>query len=472
MGQREERRALLRGGRRYIVAYGCARAWSTLTFTGTQSAAATTAATAPWSFNPHLTFDAGYIAISILLLLCFRRFIPLNEHRVVRAGAIAGMLLASAACVAAPWFPEATFSLIVVGSLAAGVGYGLFLLLAAEVLCTFSLLRIFLFLSGAMLLGAVITFFCQGLTAPQSQVMLVGLPVLAMLYLHTAYERVPEVDRPKRGVPKFSYPWKLFALYGLYAFAYGMRANQLVAGAGRHSSVSTAILMAVLFLTAYFASRRFNIGLLYRSPLVLMVCGFLLIPAESIFSPAASSYLISIGYSLMSFLIMFLLYDISKRTGVAIVAFIAFKNAEQLFQVIGGEATGVLALVGLPAVTQDVVVTVVVSVVILGATVLLFSEKELASKWGVGLLEEGGLVQRTAEEERVGERVEELSRAYRLSPREQEVLTLLAEGKTGRVICQELFIAEGTFKAHTRHIYEKMGINSRKELFELLGVQG
>ena len=110
--------------------------------------------------------------------------------------------------------------------------------------------------------------------------------------------------------------------------------------------------------------------------------------------------------------------------------------------------------------------------VILGATVLLFSERELASKWGVGLLEEGGLVQRTAEEEHARVRVEEVARTYRLSPREEEVLTLLAEGKTGRVICQELFIAEGTFKAHTRHIYEKMGINSRKELFDLLGVQG
>jgi len=112
-----------------------------------------------------------------------------------------------------------------------------------------------------------------------------------------------------------------------------------------------------------------------------------------------------------------------------------------------------------------------VSVLILAATVLLFSEKELASKWGVSILEEGGLVQRTAEEERAAERVEEFSRTYRLSPREQEVLTLLAEGKTGRVIQQELFIAEGTFKAHTRHIYEKMGINSRKELFELLGLR-
>ena len=51
--------------------------------------------------------------------------------------------------------------------------------------------------------------------------------------------------------------------------------------------------------------------------------------------------------------------------------------------------------------------TVIVSVLILAATVLLFSEKELASKWGVSILEEGGLVQRTAEEERAAERVED-----------------------------------------------------------------
>ena len=357
---------------------------------------------------------------------------------------------------------------MVAGSLAAGVGYGLFLLLAAEVLATFSLLRIFLFLSGAMLLGSVITFFCEGLVGLQAQAMLVLLPLLATLCLQGAYEHVPAADRPKRGVPKFSYPWKL---YGLYAFAYGMRANQLVAGAGRHSSASTFILMAVLFATAYFASKRFNIGLLYRSPVVLMVCGFLLVPAESLFGTAASSYLIAISYSLMSFLVMFLLFDIAKRLGVAIVAFMAIKNAEQLLQLAGGGATDALGMLGLPASTEALAVTVIVSVLILAATVLLFSEKELASKWGVSILEEGGLVQRTAEEERAAERVEELSRTYRLSPREQEVLALLAEGKTGRVIQQELFIAEGTFKAHTRHIYEKMGINSRKELFELLGLR-
>ena len=77
----------------------------------------------------------------------------------------------------------ASLGLMVAGSLAAGVGYGLFLLLAAEVLATFSLLRIFLFLSGAMLLGSVITFFCEGLVGLQAQAMLVLLPVLAARYL-------------------------------------------------------------------------------------------------------------------------------------------------------------------------------------------------------------------------------------------------------------------------------------------------
>ena len=462
----------MEGGRRYIAAYGCARAWATLAFTGAGSTVWNGALGSDvfGGLDTHFAFDLAYVLVSIFLVLTFRRFVPLNENRAVRAVAAGAMTAASLCCVTALWLPDASAPLMAVGALAGGLGYGLFLLLAAEVLATYSLLRIFLFLSGALLLGTVVTFFCQSMTGLAANAALVGLPVLAALYLQNAYNHVPAAERPKRGVPKFSYPWKLFALYGLYAFAYGMRANQLVAGAGRHSSLSTFILMAVLFATAYFASKKFNIGLLYRSPLVLMVCGFLLVPAESLLGAAVSSYLIAISYSLMSFLVMFLLYDISKRLGVAIVAFMAIKNAEQLLQMLGGGATDALGLIGLPAATENLVVTIIVSVLILAATVLLFSEKELASKWGVSILDQGGLVERTVEEEHAAERVEEVARTYHLSPREQEVLALLAEGKTGRTIQQELFIAEGTFKAHTRHIYEKVGVNSRKELFDMMGI--
>lgn len=459
----ESRRALLKGARCYVAAYGCARAWATLTFTG------------PWrfpapGFDPHVTFDVSYIAVSLIVALLFRRLIPLNEQRWLRRLVLGCMVGASVGCIAVALAPGAAAPLAAAASLIAGLGYGLFLLLAAEVLCSFSLLRIFLFMTGAMLLGVGLAFLCQGMAGPQLSVALVALPLLAMAYLRRAYEDIPLVERPRCTVPRFSYPWKLFALYALYAFAYGLRANLLVEGAGTHSSISTALVTGVLFLSAYYFAGRFNIGALYRSPVLLMVCGFLLIPMEGLFGAAASSYLIAVSYSLMGLLVMFLLYDISKRMGVAIVAFMACKNAEQFFVQAGSAATDALGMSGLPADTQSLVVAILVCVLILGATLVLFSERELSSKWGVDILATGGLVERSEEEERREERCRELVETYRLSPREEEVLLLLAEGKTGRVIQQELFIAEGTFKAHTRHIYEKMSINTRKELFDLLGL--
>jgi len=50
-----------------------------------------------------------------------------------------------------------------------------------------------------------------------------------------------------------------------------------------------------------------------------------------------------------------------------------------------------------------------------------------------------------------------------LSDREMEVLELLAEGLSNAEIGQRLFIALPTVKSHTRNIYGKLGVHSRKE---------
>jgi DNA-binding CsgD family transcriptional regulator len=50
---------------------------------------------------------------------------------------------------------------------------------------------------------------------------------------------------------------------------------------------------------------------------------------------------------------------------------------------------------------------------------------------------------------------------YRLSPREREVLTLLAEGRTNREIGALLFITEKTASSHVTHILDKLGVPSR-----------
>jgi DNA-binding NarL/FixJ family response regulator len=48
-----------------------------------------------------------------------------------------------------------------------------------------------------------------------------------------------------------------------------------------------------------------------------------------------------------------------------------------------------------------------------------------------------------------------------LSPREREVLTLLATGKTNRAIAAELFLSEKTIARHVSNIFAKLALSSR-----------
>ena len=51
--------------------------------------------------------------------------------------------------------------------------------------------------------------------------------------------------------------------------------------------------------------------------------------------------------------------------------------------------------------------------------------------------------------------------ALPLSPREQQILTLVAEGWTNKQIARELGVAESTVKIHVQHILRKLKIESR-----------
>ena len=57
----------------------------------------------------------------------------------------------------------------------------------------------------------------------------------------------------------------------------------------------------------------------------------------------------------------------------------------------------------------------------------------------------------------------EAEEAWGLTPRQQEVLELLVQGKSNREIAQALDMAENTVKVHVVAIFKVLGVSSRVE---------
>ena len=62
--------------------------------------------------------------------------------------------------------------------------------------------------------------------------------------------------------------------------------------------------------------------------------------------------------------------------------------------------------------------------------------------------------------------------AYGLSPREEEVVTLVARGSSTRQISATLYISEYTVQNHLRNAFEKVGAGSRGELLKRIFFDG
>ena len=74
----------------------------------------------------------------------------------------------------------------------------------------------------------------------------------------------------------------------------------------------------------------------------------------------------------------------------------------------------------------------------------------------------------------VADRLMERVRSPRMSltPRELEVLTLVASGSSNRQIGEELMLSEATVKSHLVHIYDKLGARSRTSAVAAAREQG
>ena len=64
------------------------------------------------------------------------------------------------------------------------------------------------------------------------------------------------------------------------------------------------------------------------------------------------------------------------------------------------------------------------------------------------------------------------SRRSGMTPRELEVLQLIAEGSSNKEMAERLFVSENTVKTHTSRVFDKLGASRRTQAVQLAKSQG
>lgn len=66
------------------------------------------------------------------------------------------------------------------------------------------------------------------------------------------------------------------------------------------------------------------------------------------------------------------------------------------------------------------------------------------------------------------DRCDQIAQQYSLTPKETEIMFLMARGYSGAHLCEKLVLSRSTISTHQQHIYRKMNIHSKRELLDLL----
>lgn len=252
------------------------------------------------------------------------------------------------------------------------------------------------------------------------------------------------------------------ALVALFVanFVWGMSQKCLYVGMSGYPGLPFAL--GAVFLLAFtvfmFAvSSTDEASSLLRPVVPALICGIALmqaLPSEDMF--LGEGIMIYGGYCL-DMLVMLVASDMAFKMQASVVRVFGIT----LFVARVGSLVGTVAGEWYPMMDFSRVTVSMISIILLVvAGMLLFSQSELSRFYRVQPHPVTGAL--------LEERCSVLAEVHGLTPRESEVLDLLARGRSAPFISQELCMALGTAKNHISSIYRKVGVNDRQSLHNVI----
>ncbi|QOS69746.1 helix-turn-helix transcriptional regulator [Eggerthella guodeyinii] len=248
------------------------------------------------------------------------------------------------------------------------------------------------------------------------------------------------------------------AVFGLMSGLFFSDADGFLdtSGVGLAFTGATALAFA---LGSFAFPKRLRFETLAKMVLPLLAAGFILLPVGN---DSLAYGLMKAGETMFDMVLWIVMLDIaaaSTRYSAAAV----FSWGRLIVQ--AGRAVGfVLVSTIAAAFSVDGMFLAAVALVVVYVLILASS---FAFDGSFFRVRKGGL-SRGALKADARARCASMRQRYGLSPREMDVLELIAQGRSGPVIAKQLVIAESTVKTHTHNIYRKVGVATRQELLDVV----
>lgn len=326
-------------------------------------------------------------------------------------------------------------------------------------------------LGAAFAVGAALYVVAHLLPAVAARGFVVAMPILSVACL--AVGRFVPASLPKSSRPVTEHGKHVFARAVIAVLLMGFsescmrsvfQSDDVVFKSQAYQWVllGSALVASVLIAcVARFRPGRDSVGRVNYVIMLVMVFFFLLTPAV---------FEIGYGADVTTMICFFLLYLFVWTALLQIAAFYGLR-ARQAFGVgLGFMYLGCLLgsytgshLSGVIAANYRLQIALSLGCAVLVLVSMLFVADE---RTFVELLDADG--ESPAAPRRFGLRCDRMAQLYGLTPKETEVMVLVAKGRSAQRIQEALGVSASTVNTHVNHIYRKMGVHSRQEMLDLI----
>jgi len=376
--------------------------------------------------------------------------------------------LADAAVIPGHW--------LFIGLAMAGATLGVPLLLWMEAFALVGSRSASISAAGSMALGSALYLVMAAVanaSALAATVLVAATPWLAAACLIATHEAGSTTGKPPAAeLRRFGVPPLILGGGFVYSAAYAFMLTFLIHGSTGSLTLAATHIAAVLgwsiagvllLMGAVRSKGEPDLGVAIRPALPLVAIGVLLLPVVGTGRSYVVSAVLAAGYGFFWILSTIIAVTLARRLSVSALLVGGLVCAVSAT----GNAVGVAAelaifgvAVGTP--TLPAAVSLVIVFALLLASTFAVTDRSVSTLWGLA-----GAPAPEPHEVSLEQRSSAMAVAFKLTPREREVLIMLAKGRNTEYIQRTLVVSSNTVRTHIRRIYEKLDVHSHQELIDM-----